>query len=396
MQIAPSIVSVLWRYKQNEELSQPELEELALWLKKSPKNQELFDDLSNEAKWDREIAALQVKDGNATWNKISRWIAETEKPVRKTGVSWLRYAAASVIILVASAGYLLLHDRKPINQGSVTSQYQRNKDDIQPVTNTPVLTLADGTVISLDSSRKGIIAKQASTTLIKDSGQLILKLSRRKELSAATGYNTLTTPKGGLYQVALPDGSRVWLNAVSTLKFPAAFTDSIRTVEINGEGYFEIAKNNEKPFIVKTAQASIRVLGTRFDVNAYANEASINTTLMEGSVALHAGSKHTVLKPGEVGSVSKDGAISVGRADLQQAVAWKDRLLWFQDATYEQIMRQLSRWYNIEVDFKGPVREKYSGVLPGNIPISNLLSILEKGGHVNFIIEGKRVTLSEN
>ena len=397
MQSTQSIISVLWRYKQNEELSPSELEELEQWLKKSSKNQELFDDLSNEAKWDREISALQARDGDATWNKISNRIEEAERPVHKTHVSWLRYAAAaSILILVTSAGYFLLHERKATIRDNVASQNQRYKTDIQPVNNTTVLTLADGTLISLDSSRTGMIARQANTTIIKDSGQLILKLNKGGQSAAIAGYNTLTTPKGGVYQITLPDGSKVWLNAVSTLRFPAAFTDTTRTVEVNGEGYFEITKNNEKPFIVKTAQASIRVLGTHFDVNAYGNEAMINTTLMEGSVALHAGSNHVILKPGEVGSVDKDGALSVGKADLQQAVAWKDKLLWFKDATYEQIMRQLSRWYNIEVEFKNPVKERYSGVLPGNLPISNLLGILEKGGHVNFTLEGNKVTLSED
>jgi ferric-dicitrate binding protein FerR (iron transport regulator) len=277
--------------------------------------------------------------------------------------------------------------------------------DILPGSNRAMLTLSDGSTIVLDEATNGSLASQGNIKVIKlTDGQLSYQSRGADENSPATDagnlYNTITTPKGGQYQVVLPDSSVVWLNAASSLRFPVSFAHvARRTVELTGEAYFEIAKNTSAPFTVKHSGTEIQVLGTSFNVNAYADEDAIRTTLLEGSVKVVQQQSAVVLKPGQQASVihgndnTVNPVIRVQRTDTEDAVAWKNGLFVFNNADIQSIMRQISRWYDVEIRFEGklPV-DKFIGEVPRNSKVSEVLKIIELN-NIHFNISGKTITL---
>jgi ferric-dicitrate binding protein FerR (iron transport regulator) len=206
-------------------------------------------------------------------------------------------------------------------------------------------------------------------------------------------YNTISTPKGGQYQVTLSDGSKVWLNAASSLRFPATFSGKERKVELTGEGYFEVAHNKKMPFHVTVNDLDVEVLGTHFNINAYADESAIKTTLLEGSVKVVKGNETKIIEPGEQASVttSEDEINVKQQVDLEQVVAWKNGIFQFERADIESVMRQISRWYDIDVDYHGRVSEHFGGTISRDVNISDVLKMLEMTGGVNFKIDGKKV-----
>ncbi|RFS20658.1 FecR family protein [Chitinophaga silvatica] len=258
-------------------------------------------------------------------------------------------------------------------------------ENLQPGGNKAVLTLANGQQVILDSAGNQQIAQQ-HTTLVQQQGQLIYQSQSRESLS---GYNTLTTPRGGQFKVILPDGTTVWLNAVSSLHYPLSFGMN-RTVELSGEAYFEVASNPNKPFKVKTATGqTIEVLGTTFNVNAYTDEVSTQTTLVSGAVAITDGNKRLELKPGQAAKTIKDreGIELVTNAEIAQATAWKNGLFDFNKMPIKAVMQQLSRWYNIEVSYDDKIPDIiFWGRMDRNLPLQDVLLILEKSD-VHFRIE---------
>lgn len=357
-------------------------------------HEDLFDDLSNTAKWDQDIAERLAKDSNATWKKIKERVEEMSpgEAKQKGKIGWRQFSAAAAIVILFAGVIYYRNSKKPIVFDSQSSQKVRFKNEILPASGTAFLTLSDGSVIQLDSAKEGELAKQGTVTVIKtDSGQLNYKA--RTNGDGAMGFNTLTIPRGSQYQVVLPDGSKVWLNAASSLSYPVAFTGADRSVALIGEAYFEIAKNKEKPFRVEVSGSVVRVLGTHFNVNAYPDELVTKTSVLEGSVAVKYGKDSTIVKSGEEMRLNRQRQINLTPINAEQVIAWRDKLFWFQGASFEQIMRQFSRWYNIDIVYQGKVSQTFTGILPCNLPLSNLLSILEKGGNVQFTIEGKKVTV---
>jgi ferric-dicitrate binding protein FerR (iron transport regulator) len=216
----------------------------------------------------------------------------------------------------------------------------------------------------------------------------------------AAFYNTITTPRGGQYQVTLSDGTKVWLNAASSIRFPVLFTGNERKVEITGEAYFEVAKNVSKPFKVKTISSEVEVLGTHFNVNAYDDEAVAKTTLLEGLVKVsvpQTGGKLAArfLQPGQQSGITKDGRISVlNNADTEEAVAWKNGRFQFRSADLKSILRQISRWYDVDVVYKGNVDLHFTGQLTRDDYVSKVFDKLALTGEVHFKIEGKKIIVS--
>jgi transmembrane sensor len=218
-------------------------------------------------------------------------------------------------------------------------------------------------------------------------------------------YNTIAVPRGGRYQLLLPDGSHVWLNAASTLRYPSAFTGAQRRVELDGEAYFEVSslpaspggggeKTARMPFIVQVNGTEVEVLGTHFNIMAYKDEASINTTLLEGAVRVSKDDHHQLLKPGQQAQLHPSGAITlVKKADTEKAVAWKNGAFKFDGSDIGTIMRQAARWYDIDVEYKGKVNEEFYGTIGQEMNLSQILSVLEKTGLVHFTIEGRKVTV---
>ncbi|HWW40092.1 FecR family protein, partial [Pedobacter sp.] len=256
-----------------------------------------------------------------------------------------------------------------------------------------VLTLSDGKNIILDEAADGHIADQSGVTITKTKqGEIIYAVNNHLTSKAV---NQISTPKGGQYQIQLPDGTKVWLNSASSLRYPASFSGPERKVELSGEAYFEVTKNKNMPFKVLTRKQEITVLGTHFNVNGYEDEETIKTTLLEGSVKVKImGSENSaLLKPGEQSVYEKNG-LNVVNADLDEVIAWKNGYFLFQDEDIHAVMRKVARWYDIEVVYQGNLSRKHiGGSVSKSKDLSDVLMILKATDEVNFKIEGRRVTV---
>lgn len=327
-------------------------------------------------------------DWKRVWNNITK--QTQHRPVQK--LLWLRVAAAAIIIMCLSVGGYFYFNKSSQQQIAKTeTQQQRFKNDIAPGGNKAILTLADGTQIVLDSAANGTLTQQGNTKIIKlNDGQLAYNAANS---NAAILYNIISTPKGGQYQIVLPDKSKVWLNAASSLRFPASFTGKQRDVELTGEAYFEIAKNSSMPFHVRINDMQVEVLGTHFNINAYNDEAVINTTLLEGSIKIYKGSKNSVLSPGQQAAVNTNGEIKVAKADINQVMAWKEGRFYFDGADIKTVMRQLSRWYDVEVNYQYEISDLFVAKISRDVPVSKFLQLLELTELVHFKIEGKKITV---
>lgn len=303
---------------------------------------------------------------------------------------WGLLAAAVMAGAVVLTGAIWLAGRtKDMGKPVAGNVY---KNDVAPGGNHAVLTLAGGATILLDSAADGNLASQGGAKVLKlDAGSLSYQ---RTAADMAMVYNMLSTPSGGQYQLILSDGTHVWLNALSSIRFPTAFGGSDRTVELTGEAYFEVAKDNKRPFKVHTGGMDVVVLGTSFDVNAYKDEPAIRTTLQQGSVKLVMDGKEMLLHPGQQGETEgPDGLALVKDADVDQALAWMKGFFSFEDADIQMIMRQLSRWYGIEVRYEG-LRKKgsFGGKMGRDLSLTQVLTGLSQSG-IHFRLEGKQLTV---
>lgn len=316
----------------------------------------------------------------------------TTAPV-KTRRIWPGIAAAASLLLVLGLGLFYI--------GQKQADQRFAKTDIAPGRNTAVLTFSNGKTISLSEAKAGVIIDAAALTY--NDGTPIHPKGNGVYPSEMT---SLTTPRGGQYQVTLSDGTKVWLNAASSLKFPSSFANvSKREVLVTGEAYFEVAKDKAHPFIVRTQKQELEVLGTHFNVTSYAEEGSTRTTLIEGRVkisrargssALSRGQKNIILKPGQQSEIDNDGLIQVKQVDTEDAIAWKNGLFVFEDEPLEKIMYKVSRWYDVTIVYDGADRNKlFGGTVSRYDHISKVLEKLELTGGVHFEIIGKKVIARE-
>jgi transmembrane sensor len=303
--------------------------------------------------------------------------------------TWYKYAAAAVLILIGAVSLYLLK-RTPEN--SVVKHYE---NDIKPGYTQATLTLANGRIINLNRTNDKTVAQEQGVIIKKTSdGALLYDFqSRGSAVGTDTAVNILTTPKGGQFQVTLSDGSHVWLNTTSSLAFPVKFKATDRTVKLTGEAYFEVAKNAKSPFRVIAGNQQIKVLGTHFNVNAYDDEPVKRTTLFEGKVNVTTPTQSAIIQPGQQ-AIFANRSLKVEPADLEEAMAWKNGLFLYNQQSLETIMKQVSRWYNVEVVFDNEElkNQLFSGTLSRFKNISELLEVLETTGSVHFKIEGRRVT----
>ncbi|MGN6420484.1 MAG: FecR family protein [Pseudobacter sp.] len=297
---------------------------------------------------------------------------------------FFRYAAAAVVVLVAGAGFWFTNSNTKSTQ--VADQPVVVEKNVPPGKDGAILTLADGTQLVLDSLGNGLVSTQQGTHVVLNDGQLTYH--SQQQALAAPQFNTMTTPRGRQFNVTLPDGTRVWLNASSSLRYPTVFGGFERRVEVTGEAFFEVAQNKDLPFIVNIGQqAEVQVLGTSFNVNAYADEPGINTTLLEGSVKVLAVKRNEelVLRPGEQAQQSDE--LQKKTVNVDDVVAWKNGAFNFNDMELPAVMRQLSRWYNVEIEYAGPVSKgKFGGKMGRNLSLADVLAEL-KNFDVNFRIE---------
>lgn len=314
--------------------------------------------------------------------------------------AWRKVWKAAAIIIVLLGTGAVIYTLKNREERSVTAAGSADKAaTIKPGGNIAILTLANGKKVLLDSMPKGSLVQQGNISVIKlNNGQLAYQVAASdSRINGQVDYNTLSTPRGGQYEIVLPDGTKVWLNAASSLHYPVAFTGKTRTVGIKGEGYFEVAPDPQKPFIVKVGdREKIEVLGTRFNVNAYPDEGRIRTTLQDGSIRVTGNRKSVLLKPSEaVGLDRETGDMDVDKVNVNTVIAWKNGLFYFDNTNIKEIMSQISRWYNVSIayDTENLEHKIYSGTLPRYSEVTALLKMLELTGTVHFKIEGRTITV---
>lgn len=405
MEDSKTIERLFQRYLNNE-CNSEEIKALLQYFGEE-KNETLLRSLISRQLEENEEAPVISQESllQTTFNNIKKAIAADNETGQKSAVSlysrtWFRVCAAAVFIFFLSTAVFLLLPKKE----AAIIAHKENKIqpaiDIAPGKNNAVLTLDDGTSIVLDSAANGTLAQQGNIKVLKLNGQIAYNKTGMGNAELNPVYNTITTARGNQYQLILADGSKVWLNAASSIRFPASFTGNERRVEITGEAYFEVAKDAKKPFRVTFNSQSgekgeIEVLGTHFNVNAYSEEPDIKTTLLEGSVKIRKANEIQMLSPGQQAKVTSKGIVLEKTVDMQQVVAWKDGFFLFNNTDIYTLMRQVSRWYDVEVHFEGHISEEgYSGKISREVTLSKLLKVLELND-VHVKTNGRRITISQ-
>lgn len=328
------------------------------------------------------------------------WKQDRKRALMRT----IQWAAAAMLILLAVSGYWWYHT-SPSNRGMVIHP---PLPDLLPGSNKAILTLGNGSTILLDSSRKGELAQQSGATIFKSgNGQIAYeKTAEASHSKSSEGhmhagqdhspvYNTLTTPRGGQYKLVLSDGTGVWLNAASSITFPTAFTGRERNVQVTGEVYFEVAKNSLMPFRVQAKEMEVTVLGTQFDISVYEDESTCNTTLLEGAVKISTGDKQGLLQPGQQAQLNEKGHFKIVPAvDTDAVMAWKNGYFSFHHTDLKTVMRQLARWYDVSIEYRGDVPDmKFGGNIPRSANASQVLHMLEES-KIHCTIEGNKIIVT--
>jgi len=358
-------------------LTEEEKDELDEWILASDENMIVFEKMTDEknvaqaAEWFRQMDV--EKDLAETKSKFS---------VRKPQRLW-QYAVAASIVIATGAGIYFY-------QNSITQKYKSEvvaqNQDIMPGSNKATLTLADGKVIELGKTGDDTTINGHAKILRKD-GQLIYKPDTTENVVV---YNMLTVPRKGQYKLILPDGSKVWLNSESSIKYPVSFPGKERRVFVTGETFFEVAKDKTKPFRVVAGDITIEALGTQFNVNAYTNEPFFSATLIEGSIRVSKGSEVKILKPSQQAQLT-NAEFRIVDTDNDDAIAWKNNQFKFTNTSIDEIMRQIARWYDAEIKYQDNVTLHLNATIGQDVPVSKLLNILEATNQVHFKIEGKKI-----
>jgi len=319
--------------------------------------------------------------------------------IRLRRLRWIPAAAAALLLLSAGLYWLL---RPVVPSPIITVTTPAIKNDVAPGGNKAILILADGTQLPLDSAGGEPLTQQGNTRISRPTGGQLMytSLAGKHSPSTAPSYNTLRTPRGGQFQVTLPDGTKVWLNAASSLKYPVAFNGGSRQVQLTGEAYFEVAQHADMPFKVKVHTGAdsleVLVLGTQFNIMAYEDEATVNTTLLQGAVKINSNNSSKQLSPGQGALLNKqDHMLSIlPHVNTEEAVAWKNGFLQLEGNDITSAMRLIARWYDMEVVYQAPVAAHFRGIIPRNVPISKVLKMMEMTGEVHFEIRGKQIIVS--
>ncbi|WP_295116533.1 FecR family protein [uncultured Chitinophaga sp.] len=377
-----------------EALTEKEWQLLEDWKERSAANKALYNSLGDPAAVKQMLSTWHGIEKNSEFNKqrgmdrISE-LAGDRPPIkiRLLQRPLVRYAAAGLLLL--GTGAYLWQTNRGGKEGAISQRQAAVIAPIAPGKDGAVLTLADGSTVVLDSLGNGVVAQQGGAQVMLQNGQLAYAGSADGEVA----YNTISTPKGRQFRLQLPDGTRVWLNAASSVRYPVTFSGNERRVQLEGEAYFEIAKNANMPFRVAVGDATeVEVLGTSFNIKAYKNESVIKTTLLDGAVRLNAYRQSQLLAPGQQAEVRPAAAqLSLtGHADLDKVMAWKNGLFNFDDATLGEVMRELERWYDIEVTYaKGIPAATFGGEINKQNTLQDVLQILEKS-NVHFRLEQGR------
>lgn len=331
------------------------------------------------------------------WDSISSTILKQpqELPIKnKLRLIWLKkfMVAASLLCVLGVGAYLLMNHKetvKPVIAG------QRKADVSAPDKSKPTITLFDGKVVKLDSIQNGMLVQEGGASILKLANGQIAYQKANGEIIQELKYNTITNPVGSkVVDLRLADGSRVWLNSGSELKFPMVFVGNERRVEISGEAYFEVASDTQKPFKVKKGDMEIVVLGTKFNVNAYDNDKNIKVTLLEGAVNVSLQNKKQLLKPNQQ-AILENQSIDVAAADVELVMAWKNGFFAFNGARLDEVMKQISRWYGLNIEYDGAIPSKqFGGKIYKDASLSEVMKVLEENGVKYAIKDGKTIVIT--
>jgi len=358
-------------------LTETDREELAEYISTLAHQSDLPTIIINEERSVATFRNIMAADKTAT--------TAIDVPWWRKNYRWLSVAAMLLLSLSAYIYYNTNSSKKnPVSGNQVTHV----KPEKQAGRNTAVLYLADNSVVELDSANNGIISTQGGSKVMLDNGRLAYVGSDKKATSIA--YNKIVTPRGGEYSITLSDGTKVWLNAASSLKYPTTFTGAKREVELTGEAYMDVAEDKTHPFEVKIGNVNVAVHGTEFNIMGYEDENKIVTTLVQGSVAISSGGNESyMLVPGEHGIVkNNDTDVYVEKADVEEETAWKNGRTYFNGANIRQIMRQIARWYDVDVQYKGNVANlDFTCTVSRKDKLSKLLNLMELTGAVHFTME---------
>jgi len=373
------------------ELGPEEVQELVDWGNELKLHRDFLDRFADDSVIENELRTWQKidpADGYTRWIQYN-WERRRRRILRIGGWS----AAASLLIAIAIGGVIRTVKPAVHNTNGVGIAVAKT---VMPGRNTATLTLANGQQLLLDSVANGQLGVQGNSRVVKaDSTSLAYQSSGNS--SVAVEYNVLTTPRAGQFQLTLTDGSRVWLNNVSSLRYPTSFKGKDRRVELTGEAYFEIARDARKPFIVQVKDASIQVLGTSFNVMAYPDESGSQTTLLTGAVQVKAGTGEVDLHPDEQAQVTSSGELKLSK-DVASAdiVSWKDGFFYFGRASFAAVMRQLARWYDVDVVYEGKIPDmEFGGKVDRTLPLNDLLKFLDKN-QIHFRLEGRKLIVLPN
>ncbi|WGQ10972.1 FecR domain-containing protein [Pedobacter gandavensis] len=358
--------------------------------KTSPEEEQLLKDHQDdfdlrEFPWEESAMGSKTEIKEALYRKLQKDIHPTViKPLY-----YKRWTVAAAILIICSLG---LYYTKVQQKAAVGAPLASR---ITAGGHKAVLTLSDGSEVTLNDTGTLDPIKDGLATISNNNEGILVyhPVARASAGQAENPMNTISIPRGGQYQVVLPDGTKVWLNAASSLSFPTDFSGLERRVQLKGEAYFEVAKNTKMPFKVEVKGMSVKVLGTHFNVMAYDDEQQINTTLLEGSVEVASSKKVQILKPGEQATLKKsDGTMDVNAVNTAEFLAWKNGSFMFTDENIETIMRKIARWYDVEVIYKGNLSDKvFAGSISKEEDISEVLKMLELTGTIHFKVEGRRV-----
>jgi len=382
-EISPREALDLMNHLEKEQVSRPLLQKL---------RQEFEEGMHNPAPVPNEISD---KVRQALMEKIESAESTLDVAAKGRYRKLLRWtAAAAVVSGLVALSYFLFIDKKDTNTTlAAESQIPAPANDVEAGTSKAVLTLADGTKIELDDEGQKDVLNTGAVKAISRNGELVYE--SKTDINEVE-YNTLSSARGQSYSLVLADGSRLWLNAASSVRFPTAFTGNERSVEITGEVFFDVAHDNAKPFHVKVGETEITVLGTQFNVNAYTDEKFLRTTLVEGSVLVTASDKNLKLEPGQQARYSNNSLNLVRNVNVDEIIAWKEGNFHFENADLGSILRQFSRWYDIEVEYKGELSDrKFFGIISRKSSLANVLKMFD-ANDISFHIEGKKLTVQPN
>lgn len=386
------IGNILAKYPLLEDLTQEEWRLWTAWYA-DDRNKTIVETIMQEKATDLE-RMVQIKERmHEGREKYYEAIEESRSSGAGWWSNWKTYMAAASILVIASLAYLGYNKKAQTTIISETPVVVKS-NDVEPGKFTAKLTLADGSVLIVDSLSSGQLVQQGSTTVYNKDGKLVYQKQGKQKDEVL--YNTLTTANGQTYATVLSDGSKVWLNSQSSIKYPVSFIGRIRQVEITGEAYFEVAHDANKPFHVLAEGMEIQVVGTHFNVNGYRDEAILKTTLLEGKVKISKGNYSTVLTEGQQAQLNKQTQTieKLNNVDVDEAVAWRFGYFQFNDADLQTVLRQLVRWYDVEVIYQGPIPQReFWGKISRKNTLSQVLRTLETN-NIHFKQEGKRIIVS--